>query len=187
MGYIAKTNGGADVLELRVGALADVPAADQGNWRTVVEVGDLAADPFTEVRYISAIAVAEPNVAMTWAKVAAPAPYARMRLKDYAASVRWQKTQRGLTLPSGIALDTSEASKAKIDQALSVLEKGWVGAINWKTKGGWVALDLAAMTAIAQAVVGFEQACFDAEKAVHEAIDAGTITSKAEVDAYAWP
>lgn len=186
MAYIAKVSG-SDVVELRVGVLSDIAAADQGNWRPVVETGHQTADPYAEVRYISALNVNGSDVQMVWGKVALPEPYVRMRLKEYAAAVRWAKTQGGVTLPGGMVIDTSEASKTKIDQALALLEKGWAMTLNWKTRNNWLTLDLATMTAIAQAVAAHEQACFDAEQAVTSAIDAGTVSTKAGVDAYPWP
>lgn len=187
MAYIAKVINGTDVSELRIGVLTDIPESVRDNWRTVTESGDLFSDPLTEVRYISSITVSEPNVYMVWTKIALPSVYCKMRLKDYAASVRWTKSQAGITLPDGTIIDTSESSKAKIDQALTVLEKGWTSSINWKAKNGWVELDLTAMTAIAQAVVAYEQACFNNEQAVDDNIESGTYTTKAHIDSHTWP
>lgn len=185
--YVARTDGGESVLELRRGTLDDIPAVDRDNWRAVLMTGDTAVDPAVEESHPTALTVVEPYVEMQITKVGLPVMLGRLFLKEYAASLRWKRTQGGLTLPNGVAIDTSDGSKAKIDQALSVLERGWASALNWKTKDGWIAVDLATMTAIAQAVVAFEQNCFDAEQAISAAIDAGSITATAQIDAYPWP
>lgn len=186
MGYIAKVSG-ADVVDMRVGVLTDIPEADRGNWRDVAETGTMATDPLAEVRYIDTLTLSEPNVYLVWAKTVLPAAWVKMRLKEYAGQKRWQHSQKGLTLPDGTVIDTSDASKSKINQTLGVLERGWITSVDWKAKTGKVTLDLAALTALAQAVAAFEQACFQAEFAVCDAIDAGTITTKAGIDGYSWP
>lgn len=186
MAYIAKISGG-DVLELRVGVLTDIPEVDRDNWRAVIETGDLVTDPMAEVKVISALTLSEPVVHMVWTKTVLPAPYVKMRLKEYAAQKRWQHSQSGLALPNGVVIDTTDASKSKINQTLGVLERGWIASVEWKAKTGKITLDLAALTSIAQAVAGFEQACFAAEFDICDAVEAGTITSKAEIDGYSWP
>lgn len=186
MGYIAKVSG-ADVVELRIGSLADIPEADRANWRNVLETGTTNTDPFTEVKYIDTLTLSEPTVHLVWAKNILPAAWIKMRLKEYVAQKRWQHSQGGLALPDGTVIDTTDASKSKINQTLGVLERGWISSVDWKAKTGKLTLDLAALTAIAQAVAGFEQACFAAEFAICDAIEAGTITTKAEIDGYSWP
>lgn len=186
MSYIANVSG-SDVVELRVGTLIDIPEVDRDNWRAVIETGDIATDPMAEVKVISALTLAEPNVQMVWTKTVLPPAYVKMRLKDYAAQKRWQHSQSGLTLPNGVVIDTTDASKSKINQTFGVLERGWIATVDWKAKTGKVTLDLAGITAIAQAVAAFEQACFAAEFAIIDAVDAGTITTKADIDGYAWP
>jgi hypothetical protein len=188
MTYIARTDGGQEVLELRQGVLTDIPAAARDNWRTVVEILP-TLDNFSQIRTVPAFTVSGDGatVSMTWQSVDLPDAWLRMRLKEYAANVRWQRQQLPLTLPDGTVVDATEASKAKIDQTLTVLEKGWVVSLDFKADSGWITVDLAGMTAVAQVLVAREQAQFTAEKAVDAAIDAGTVTTTTQIDGWDWP
>jgi hypothetical protein len=188
MGYIARTDGGQSVLELRQGVLTDIPAAARGNWRAVTEVTP-AIDNFSQIRTVPAFAVSADGtlVSMTWQSVNLPTVWLQMRLKDYTANLRWQKQQLPMTLPDGTIIDATEASKTKIDQALRVLEKGWTASIDFKAENGWITVDLAALTTVAQALVSREQALFTTEKAIEAAIDAGSVTTTAGVDGWSWP
>lgn len=187
MAYIAKTNGGATVLEMRTGVLSDIAEADRANWRTVSDVPP-SYDRLTQSLAIADVIVLNDAVSIQYSVMSVPEPLRKLRLRDYAASVRWQKTQAGVTLPNGVHIKTDETSKSKIDQALAMLEKGWVASIRWKVgPGEYVDLDLAAMTGIAQGVAAYEQACFAAEYAIALDIASGTITTQAQIDAYAWP
>lgn len=186
MAYIAKVSG-ADVVELRVGVLTDIPEADRVNWRSVIESLPLF-DRATQAVDVGSIDVINDTVVMTYTIKTVPAVLAKMRLRDQAAAARWKRTQSGVTLPSGVRIKTDETSKAKIDQALAMLEKGWTSAINWKVgTNEYATLDLAAMTGVAQAVAAYEQACFETEKSIIAEIEAGTITTVAQIDGYAWP
>ena len=185
--YIARTNGGDTVLELRQGKLEDILEAERGNWRTVMESVSVY-DGLTQQRTFPQFTASGDNVVvMTYLAETGPQVWNRMRLKDYAAQKRWQLTQAGLTLPNGIKIATSDASQGRITAALLILEREWVPSIRWKADTGWIDVDLATMTLIAQAVSAYVQACFAVEADVHAAIDAGEITTGAEVDAYAWP
>ena len=84
-------------------------------------------------------------------------------------------------------LDTTDASLVKINGALKALEDGVFATVRWKALGGWVTLDLTAMRSVHQTVSQFIQDCYDAEEAICAAIDAGTITTEADVEAYSWP
>lgn len=186
MPYIARIEDGR-VAEMKVGSLTDVADSDRANWRAVIEGGDRQGDSITTVRYISEVKLVEPIVELVWATTKLPELVGNAKLKDYAATVRWQHVVRGIVLPNGMRIDSSEATKSKITQALLILERGWSSSINWKGRSGWMTVDAEQMKGIAQALAAHEQACFDAEKAVHEAIDAGVITSKTGVDEYPWP
>lgn len=188
MGYIARTDGGQTVLELRQGVLADIPEAERTAWRTVNEVRP-AIDPTRQTWASPEIGVSNDGsvVGITWQVADFPDVWLRMRLKEYAANLRWRKQQSPLTLPSGVVIDASEASKAKIQQALSVLEKGWAQSLDFKAVNGWITVDLANMTLVAQALVAREQAMFTSEKNIAAEIDAGSITTNAQIDGWAWP
>ena len=188
MTYIARTDGGQSVLDIRRGVLADIPEADRSNWRSAFEVRpsfdglkQQLAGPSLTVNGDGS------QVNIVWSVVTADAAWARMRLREYAAQLRYQREIAGVTLPNGVRIATDRDSQAKIQQAHTVLEKGWVTALDWKADSGWVSLDLASMTGIAQAVLAHVQSCFAAEKAVIAAIDAGTVTTGADVTAWAWP
>ena len=185
--YVARTAGGETVLELRQGALADIPEADRANWRAVMEA-ESSLDRLTQVRtYPQLIASGDNPVVMTWLAETGPAEWNKLRLKQYASQVRWDKTQAGLTLSNGIKLSTTDASQGRITAALLILERGWVKAIRWKADSGWIDVDLATMTQIAQAVAAYVQACFATEAAIGDAINAGDISSGTAIDAFGWP
>lgn len=187
MSYIAKTNGGTEVLEIRSGVLADIPESDRSNWRSVIDAPP-PVDRLYQSRLPTDILVVGDEVHFQYSVISSPDALRKARLKEYAASKRWDKTQAGVTLPSGVKIKTDEASKTKIDQALAMLEKGWVAEIRWKVgTGEYLTLDLATMTGIAQAVAAYEQACFAAEEQIVLGIDAGTIATTAQIDGYAWP
>jgi hypothetical protein len=187
MPYIAKISG-ADVIEMRTGTLSDIAEADRANWRVVSDVVP-PHDRATQSIAVSGVIVHNDTVSMQYTVMSLPEPMLKSRLRDYAAHVRWEKTQAGVTLPSGARIRTDEASKTKIDQALAMLEKGWVPSIRWKIgPGEYIDLDISGMTGIAQAVATYEQACFAVEEQIVTEIEAGTITTRAQIDTHLlWP
>lgn len=181
MAYIARTDGGQSVKEIRQGSLADIPEDDRANWRIVIEDRPSGRGPGADINGDGS------QVNLRWPGLAPHPAWVKMELRAYAAEARWRKTQGGLTLPNGVRVDTSDASQAKITQALLMLQQGWVPSIEFKAVTGWVTLDEAAMTGIAQAVAAYVQGCFAAEKALLEAMAAGSVTTRAQVDGWAWP
>lgn len=189
MNYIARING-REVLELREGVLTDIPVAERADWRAVSET----PQPFRSIRSKLPPPPSEPQftvvddqVRMEWRVENAPPIWVKMRLKKRAAALRYERQQSPLLLPDGTLIDATESSKAKIDQALTVLEKGWATSIDFKAQNGWLVVDLASLTMVAQYMVFREQALFTAEKDIALAIDAGTVTTNEGVDNWPWP
>lgn len=107
-------------------------------------------------------------------------------LKAHAARKRWMVEQGGIVV-SGIAVATDDRSMALINGTVGYLDDGGAGPIKFKATSGWVDVDTDTIRAIKQAIGAHIQACFAAEATVDAAIDAGTITTTAEIDAWAWP
>lgn len=187
MAYIAKTNGGNTVIEVRQGTLLDIASADRDNWRNVLQFNP-SIDNFSEVRTTVSFEVSENGSAvhMTWNVETLDPLLIKMKLKEHAASVRWQKQNGGISLPDGTKILTDEASQTKIHQVYSILKEGWVETVNFKTPSGWVELDLTAITGIAQLTFSHIQNCFNAEKAIIEAIENGTVTTPSQIDNWNW-
>ena len=107
-------------------------------------------------------------------------------LKAYAAARRYAIETGGITL-NGLAIPTDRETQSKLSGAVLAFQAGALsGAIDWKTSAGWVQLDQAAVTGLASAVAAHVQRSFSTEKTVSEAVDAGTITTAAEIDAANW-
>lgn len=125
---------------------------------------------------------------LTAIDVSAPAmaAFAKTRLIAYAAEKRWQVETAGITV-GGSAIDTSRDSQSMITGAYVFSQANPTKPVRFKAAAGWVTLDAATMAAIATAVGEHVQACFDIEGDVAEAIEDGTITTTAEVDAADWP
>ncbi len=103
-----------------------------------------------------------------------------------AANKRWQVETGGIMV-GGALVDTSRDSQAMITGAYAYSQANPTEAINYKAASGWVTLDAATMAVIATAVGAHVQACFAVEAQVSAEIEAGTITTIAEIDAADWP
>lgn len=151
-----------------------------------------AANPgFTEPQLQSAFASAVASYAGQ--DIPEPAPEdispeaAKAQLLAYAADKRFQVETDGIVVNS-FAVATDRPTQNKLAQAVLAYQTGALtGAIDWKGPSAWISLDQATITGLASAVALHVQAAFTAERAVCEAIDVGTITTKAEIDAAEWP
>lgn len=97
---------------------------------------------------------------------------AKERLKAAATGRRWEAETGGITLPSGIAVNTATDDQQRIDTAISCMERYELESVDFKAATGWVTLTLQQLRDIGQAITLHVQACFAAERAHHEAIDA---------------
>ena len=109
---------------------------------------------------------------------------AKQRLRERATAARWEHETGGLTL-GGVRVATTLQDQNRIATALI----GAPATLDFKADSGWVTLTLAKLQAIAAAITTHVQACFTAERAHHDAIDALTsLADAAEYDVEAgWP
>ena len=92
---------------------------------------------------------------------------AKQRLRERASALRWQHETGGIDI-GGVRVLTSIEDQNRIASALI----GAPATLDFKAESGWVTLALAELQAIAAATTAHVQACFTAERAHHEAIDA---------------
>jgi hypothetical protein len=104
----------------------------------------------------------------------------------YAATRRWLAETGGITL-NGAQIDTSRDSQAMIANAYAYVQTSGAASVTYKADSGWTTLTADQVKATALAVGAHVQACFVAENALDAEITAGTVTSFAQIDAYAWP
>lgn len=104
-------------------------------------------------------------------------------LVAYAADARWRKETGGIVV-NGIAVATDDRSKQMIIGARVAADADpdwtsqWVGA-----NGVIYPINAAAIVAISNAIQEHVNACFATFVSVKSEIDAGTITTTAEIDA----
>lgn len=132
----------------------------------------------------------------TWSEtggfVEPPAPpldptAARAKLTAFAASKRWQVEVGGIMV-GGVPVATDDRSKIMIIGARAAAVADANFTTQWKAvSGDFITLDAATIIAISDAVLAHVAACFAAEAIVLAAIEAGTITTTAEIDAADWP
>ncbi|WP_374631827.1 DUF4376 domain-containing protein [Ferrovibrio sp.] len=92
------------------------------------------------------------------------------RLADLALQ-RYKVEIAGIELNDAV-IRTDEGSQAKVNGAYAMVQLNPALVIDWKAASGWTQLDAAAMTAIAAAVGAHVQACYSAERAHGEALEA---------------
>ncbi|MBB6484878.1 DUF4376 domain-containing protein [Rhizobium lusitanum] len=107
-------------------------------------------------------------------------------LYAYAASKRYAVETGGIVLNTTQVM-TDRASQSLITGAYNFVQANPGVLVKFKTAVGFVELTATQMTAIANVVGAHVQASFAAESAIDAAIVAGTISTKAEIDAFAWP
>lgn len=104
-------------------------------------------------------------------------------LSAYAADARWRNETGGITI-AGVPVATDDRSKQMIIGARVAADADpnwtsqWVGA-----DGAIYPIDAAAIIAISNAVQAHVNACFATFATVKAEIDAGAITTTAEIDA----
>ncbi|GKQ96492.1 DUF4376 domain-containing protein [Aeromonas hydrophila] len=105
------------------------------------------------------------------------------------AATRWQVETGGI-LVAGRLIATDRESQAQLYSSYGSLKNGLIVDTYWKSADGeFTQVTLVELEPIAQAVAGHVRACFTAEKAHNESIDA--MQTQAELDSYdinnGWP
>lgn len=114
---------------------------------------------------------------------AAIAAESKRELAAYASAVRYDKEVGGITY-NGSPIATDDRSKQMILGARMVAQADATFTTKWAaTDGTIVALDAPGLVALSNAVLAHVQACFLRFASVKADIDAGNITTTAQVDA----
>ena len=107
-------------------------------------------------------------------------------IKALAADKRYRVETAGVTA-LGAPIKTDRESQGLITGA-AALTKITGNSLKWKTAAGFVNVSAAQIEAIAVSVGNHVQACFSAEEQILALIDADTITTAEQVDAWeGWP
>lgn len=112
----------------------------------------------------------------------------RLDLKAAATAKRWSVETGGITLPNGLEVHTAKDDQDRITSTIAGMAAVGIASVDFKAASGWTTLTLDDLRTVRAAIALHVQACFSAERAHHEAIDALT---DAELDAYdisqGWP
>lgn len=123
--------------------------------------------------------------------VPAPAPdlaALQAELRERATALRWQHETGGIVV-AGTSVATGIDDQNRINTVLTAERIAGIAVVDFKAASGWVQLPIDQIEAIAAAIAVHVQACFSAERAHHEAIDA--LVDVAAAEAYdvaaGWP
>ena len=105
------------------------------------------------------------------------------QLKAIVTAFRWQVETGGITLPTGVRVATGIDDQNRITSVVANAERAGLDEVDFKAAEGWAKVTLAELQAIATAVARHVQACFSAERAHHDAIDALTAQHKEDPEA----
>lgn len=93
-------------------------------------------------------------------------------VKDAITQKRWEVETGGITLPTGAQVGTGIDDQNRITSVMANAERAGVAEVDFKAVNGWARITLQDLQGIAVVVALHVQACFSAERAHHEAIDA---------------
>lgn len=112
----------------------------------------------------------------------------RARLKDAVTAQRWLVETGGITLAGGVRVKTGIEDQTRIAQVVQGMEANGYTDVPFKAESGWLPLTLVQMNALLKAIASHVRACFEAERAHHEAIDALDASAIENYDVLAnWP
>lgn len=111
-------------------------------------------------------------VLLTAHEVEAAVQALREQLTATATARRWAVETGGILLPSGVRVATGLEDQNRITRVIANAQFAGVATVDFKAASGWVSLTLPELQSIAAAIALHVQACFAAERAHHEAIDA---------------
>ncbi|WP_436030976.1 DUF4376 domain-containing protein [Rhizobium rhizogenes] len=106
-------------------------------------------------------------------------------LYAYAAAKRYVVETGGIVI-NGMSVMTDRQSQSLITGAYNYVDANPDVTVQFKTTSGFVELTATQIKAVANAVAAHVQASFAAEGAIDQEIIAGTITTTAEIDGFAW-
>ncbi|GEM_PF-1413244 len=94
------------------------------------------------------------------------------RLKETVTQRRWEVETGGITLSSGIHVETGVDDQNRITSVIANARLANLDTVSFKAASGWITLALAELEGVAAAIAMHVQACFSAERTHHEALDA---------------
>lgn len=105
-------------------------------------------------------------------------------LRDYAASVRFQRETAGIGTQLGFVMPTDRDTQQRLFALAVLAGNNRALSFHWKLPSGrFVELSAAAVVSLSQTITMHVQSCFKAEARVLAAIDNSTITTNAQIDA----
>lgn len=107
--------------------------------------------------------------------------YSKVQLTAYAAARRYLVETDGVSF-NGASIATDRQSQAMISGAFNLSQVNPAISIKFKTAGGFVTLNAAAISALAVFVAAHVQSCFSKEADIADLIAAGTMTQPREID-----
>lgn len=179
------TDAYAEALRAIVGAtmtwVNDASAGEPAQWRMVSGGDTLARLGLTANELLDECASA--GIVPQSPEAPVPAPITPADLVAYAADARWRREVGGIVV-DGLRIATDDRSKLLIAGARIQAEADPAWSTVWTAAdGSRHPVSSAQVIAISAAVLDHVDACFRRQGDVLAAITAGTITTKAEIDA----
>ena len=147
-----------------------------------------AYDPRTHTLALDGVELVEGGYRARYTLAPLPAEQVRADLMVAVSAKRWAVETGGLTLPGGATVGTTIDDQNRITSVIANAHLSGVVSVDFKAQSGWTTISLEHMRGIAAAIALHVQACFSAERAHHEAINAA---SDAELYGYdinaGWP
>jgi len=187
MSLIARTDGATsgEPIEVRVGTLDDIRVSNRANWRTVQEVrantteNETLSLPYYQIQ-------PDGSVQRRHDAVALPDYLIKKRLREYARQLRKEKENAGMSI-SGNTIDTSEEGRVKLFNDYTALAQGWETSITYETPDGYGTANTSQLATACQGITQYRQSLITTEQSIMADITSETITTKAQIDGYAWP
>jgi hypothetical protein len=163
----------------------------------------LVSNPTTDAAYLAFEAINGPGsiaagaLALDAVLIAAGLPASgltaptRAQLLAYANAKQWALATGGYTITVNavpLIFPSDVVSMGLITgKAARLAQPNPPASFDWQTPTGFITIAASDFVVVATEIADFVQATFDALAAVFAAIEAGTITTTAEIDAASWP